>query len=175
MRLIDLTGKVFGRLTALEKTSPFGSKKPTWRCRCACGAFIETTGERLRIGDTRSCGCLHREQAAQFCRDRETTHGGSRSRIYRIWVHMIDRCQRPTHHAAKWYFSKGIRVCEQWKDFSAFRAWAMSNGYQEDLSIDRVDSNAGYCPENCEWVTLSVNSQRRHAAQRQKREAAHAV
>lgn len=87
---------------------------------------------------------------------------------------MLGRC-KATHPAAKWYFAKGVTVCDQWQDFAEFREWAMSHGYQQDLSIDRVDSNAGYHPANCEWVTLSENGRRMQAAKRKAQGAIHAV
>lgn len=161
MRLIDLTGQTFGRLTVLRRVANRGSK-PFWACRCECGNEVETwtSGAQLRNGDTSSCGCLHREQAAELCRARETTHGGSRTNLYRIWACMRDRCSNPRARAFKWYGGKGVAVCEEWREFSAFRDWAASNGYKPGLSIDRVDSDGPYAPQNCEWVTRSENTHR---------------
>lgn len=163
-RLIDLRGKQFGRLVVLDRDDREPTKRPRWLCACECGQAITTTGERLRNGQTTSCGCFHREQAAQLCRNRESTHGGSGSRLYRIWAHMLDRCGNPNNDAYRWYGAKGVTV--RWDSFEAFRSWALANRYSESLSIDRLDSDGDYCETNCEWVTVSENTRRMQATKR---------
>ena len=83
------------------------------------------------------------------------------TRLYSIWLGMRARIRNPKHHAFKWYGGKGLSVYEPWHDYSTFRIWAISSGYRKGLSIDRIDSDVGYCPENCEWVSLSENTRRR--------------
>lgn len=90
-------------------------------------------------------------------------------RLYNIWSCMRQRCNNPKHTAAKWYHYKGIRLCEEWEsDFEAFKSWAISNGYRDDLTIDRVDPDKNYCPENCRWISLSENSRRANKGKTKK-------
>jgi len=90
-----------------------------------------------------------------------TKHGGKGTRIFRIWHGMKQRCENPRNAAYRYYGGKGVVISKEWiGDFPAFRDWAFSNGYADDLTIDRLDSNKGYCPENCEWVTQSENNRR---------------
>ncbi|MES1993150.1 MAG: hypothetical protein V4457_05990 [Pseudomonadota bacterium] len=163
MQLIDLTGQIFGRLTVLRRAADRG-QVVRWACRCECGKDFSTSGKQLRNGDTRSCGCWHSEQAAELCRSRETTHGGSRTRLYRIWAHMKDRCLNAQSDAFEWYGGKGVFVCEAWLDFPTFRDWAIANGYADGLTVDRMDSDGPYAPDNCEWVTRSENTRRMQAS-----------
>ena len=85
------------------------------------------------------------------------THGGSKTRLYRIWKQMRIRCNCPTNPTYRFYGGKGIHICREWDDFAVFRAWALSHGYSEDLTIDRIDPEKDYCPENCQWITQREN------------------
>lgn len=87
-------------------------------------------------------------------------HGGKGTKLYAVWCDMRKRCNTPTHHAYKYYGGKGVKVCEEWNDFSVFREWAVSHGYAEGLTIDRKESNGNYCPDNCQWITQSENTRR---------------
>lgn len=90
-------------------------------------------------------------------------------RLYNIWSCMRQRCNNPKHTAAQWYHDKGIRLCEEWEsDFEAFKSWAISNGYRDDLTIDRVDPDKNYCPENCRWISRSENSRRANKGKTKK-------
>lgn len=90
-------------------------------------------------------------------------------RLYNIWSCMRQRCNNPNNTAAPWYHDKGIRLCEEWeKDFAAFQSWAISNGYRDDLTIDRVDPDGNYCPENCRWISRSENSRRANKGKSKK-------
>ena len=108
----------------------------------------------MKCGLTKSCGCLNSELARQ----RAKTHGLSNERIYKTWQNMIYRCENKNYIEFARYGGRGITVCDQWRnDFMAFHNWAMSNGYQDDLTIDRIDVNGSYEPSNCQWLTRSEN------------------
>jgi hypothetical protein len=151
-KLIDLTGQQFGRLIVIKKVKS-NSKETTWECKCECGNTIITKGIYLRTGDTKSCGCLAKEKLIQ----RNYKHGKRYTRLYNIWRDMIRRCENETRYAHEYYHDKGITVYTEWrKNFNSFFEWSVNNGYSDDLTIDRINTNGNYEPDNCRWVTMKV-------------------
>lgn len=147
----NVVGQRFGRLVVLEclETKSHGSRFQ--RCRCDCGNIKDVPISYLKSGHTRSCGCMALEAHRK--------HGLSQSRLYNIHQKMIDRCYRPSIFAYKDYGGRGITVCDEWrKDFMSFYNWALNNGYEENLTIDRIDVNGNYEPNNCRWIPMGEQS-----------------
>lgn len=168
-KLIDLTGQRFGRLTVIEKSPSRRGDKTWWSCKCDCGSTLEVWSVYLRNGTTKSCGCLNREMCSarlKAYRKRNGADGRSKTRLHSIWAGMKERCLSPGSHAYALYGGRGITVCDEWRNsFDAFRDWALTHGYSEDLSIDRIDVDGDYCPENCRWadaITQSNNTRCNH-------------
>lgn len=160
----DLTGRVFGRLTVIER-APNNKKGGTmWRCRCSCGKELVTYSYTLTGGNSTSCGCKRSESLVKVNVETKTTHHETKTRLYRIWRGMRSRCNNPSDAAYKHYGGRGITVCPEWnKSYETFRNWALSHGYSPDLSIDRIDNDGNYEPSNCHWATQSEQNANRRA------------
>ena len=158
-------GTRFGHLTVIaegvsllvERSGRNKYLESTVVVRCDCGN--ERTIAIRRLRGRSSCG-----RKCPYCFESITTHGGSKTRLFTTWTNMLQRCRNPknTHYAE--YGGRGIEVCDEWgNDFAAFRDWAMSNGYNDTLTIDRIDPNGNYEPSNCRWLSLAKQQANRRS------------
>lgn len=151
----DLTNKRFGKLlvTSRAENDKYGNSR--WNCTCDCGNKKTIVGYCLTTGITKSCGCLAKE-------NHRRTHNQSDTKLFRVWQYMKGRCYNTNNTAYKYYGGRGICVCDEWKNsFESFQKWSIANGYSENLTIDRIDSDGNYSPDNCRWVDRKVQMRNR--------------
>ena len=154
----DLCGERFGKLLVEKYLYTNKRRKAVWKCKCDCGNYIEVPSERLSTGNTRSCGCLHIESSRNNIKraiEKQTKYKTEAEKIiYKTFNGIMKRCYNKKCKAYKNYGERGIKVCEEWlKDNSLFYTWSLNNGWKKGLSIDRIDVNGNYEPNNCRWVS----------------------
>lgn len=150
----DITGERYGNLIVLNRAGAIKGKA-AWNCLCDCGNRVVRTGDVLRQGACTHCGCRTGENHSNGAK----RHGMSKTRLAHIWSSMKQRTENPDCNTYKYYGARGIKVCEEWKNsFETFRDWALTNGYSDKLTIDRIDVNKGYFPDNCRWVDVYIQA-----------------
>ena len=166
-QFIDLTGRKVGKLTVIRRVEDHvqksGAPKAMWLCRCGCGNECIVYGQALRAGKKQDCGCGSFEKRSTLSKLQATTHDGSKTRLYRIWRNMRERCSCEYSKIYKHYGGRGIKVDPVWNDFAVFREWAFSHGYDPEAqrgecTLDRIDVNGNYEPNNCRFVSMAVQS-----------------
>ena len=175
-KLIDLTGMTFGNLTVIVRAENYtlknGSTYVQWKCLCDCGNYITVRGQLLKDGHTKSCGCAKHQYSKEslnnlrrITKENKTIHGKRYTRLYNIWRGMKQRCYYQKADSYIYYGARGICICNEWKNsFQKFYDWAITNGYSDELTIDRINVNGNYEPCNCRWATNAEQAINRRKA-----------
>ena len=148
-KVMNLTGQRFGDLVVLKIVGKTKHRNYRWLCQCDCGNVTVSSAGNLKTRHVLSCGC------------RRTPHGFFGTRLYSIWAGMKSRCCNPKSPNYKDYGGRGISICKEWLEFIPFKVWALSNGYEKEITIDRIENDGNYEPNNCRWVSTTINNQNR--------------
>lgn len=154
----DMTGRIIGKLNVLKLNGTDNRRERMWLCKCECGNEVIRNGYGLRSGRTTHCGCERGKKISKSL----TQHGMTDTKLYYAWINMKTRCDNPNYYLRESYGGRGITYCDEWKDSSVFMEWAIQNGYSDELSLDRINTNGNYEPNNCRWVNMTVQQNNRN-------------
>lgn len=159
MKMENYINKKYNKLTILSISKNNSDiKMIKVLCKCDCGNEKIVYLNNVIRGLTKSCGCIRKKNGYKQGTNNKT-HGQSKTKLYKLYKNVINRCYKKNHERYKYYGGKGIKVCDTWlNDFESFYNWAYANGYKQGLSIDRIDNNGNYEPNNCRWVDMSIQS-----------------
>lgn len=153
---IDRVGKRYNKLTVVEQAGFSDRREKLWKCQCDCGNYTIVKGGNLTSGAVKSCGCLRKTTKPTL------KHNSSHTKLYRKWASIKRRCYTQSSKDYANYGGRGIKMCDEWKNsFECFRDWALNNGYSDELTIERIDFNKDYCPDNCTWIPFNKQQENR--------------